>query len=244
MYEETTTLPPEASAIAITCAPPVVVPYGVLELRRLADMIGASSFSLFVAGPMAAASRLVPVFDCQFPGISVLSRRLSSREGIALADMAIDSVGPIWWSPDDGKIAGLGDPGWIRRIAPPAGLASRGLLLPVQSECGRVGVVVFSGENLDMSTTNFSQLHWECFAIFAKVAPTRPLASSRAPTMSKRELECLKLTANGLTSEEIARDLGLSVHTANQYLTNTSQKLNAMNRIHAVAKALRGGLID
>lgn len=242
MYDETITLPPEASAVAITAAPPVVAPYGVPELRRLADMIGASSFSLFVAGPVAAASRLVPVFDCQFPGISLLSRRLSSREGVALADMAIDSVGPIWW--DDGKVPCLGNPRWLRRIAAPAGLASRGLLLPVQSECGRVGVIVFSGENLDPGAAGFSHLHWECFAIFAKVAPTRPLASTRAPTMSKRELECLKLTANGLTSEEIARNLGLSVHTANQYLTNTSQKLNAMNRIHAVAKALRMGLID
>jgi DNA-binding CsgD family transcriptional regulator len=62
--------------------------------------------------------------------------------------------------------------------------------------------------------------------------------------MSKREIECLRLTANGLTSEEIAAELGLSVHTANQYLTSSAQKLNAVNRIHAVAKALRAGLID
>ena len=43
---------------------------------------------------------------------------------------------------------------------------------------------------------------------------------------------------------EIAKRLGLSVHTANQYLANTTQKLNAVNRVHAVAKALRKGLID
>jgi DNA-binding CsgD family transcriptional regulator len=62
--------------------------------------------------------------------------------------------------------------------------------------------------------------------------------------MSRRELECLSLTADGQTSEEIAARLGLSVHTANQYLTNSTQKLNAVNRMHAVAKALRMGLID
>ena len=72
----------------------------------------------------------------------------------------------------------------------------------------------------------------------------KPLDGSNAPAISKRELECLSLTANGLTSEEIAAELGLSVHTANQYLTNTAQKLNAVNRMHAVAKALRLGLID
>jgi DNA-binding CsgD family transcriptional regulator len=57
-------------------------------------------------------------------------------------------------------------------------------------------------------------------------------------------MECLKLTARGLTSEDIARQLGLSVHTANQYLASTTQKLDATNRIHAVAKAMRLGLID
>ena len=62
--------------------------------------------------------------------------------------------------------------------------------------------------------------------------------------MSAREIQCLRLTAEGKTSEEIARRLGLSVHTANQYLSATSQKLNAVNRMHAVAKALRLGLID
>jgi len=62
--------------------------------------------------------------------------------------------------------------------------------------------------------------------------------------MSRREIECLKLTSRGYTSEEIAKELKLSVHTANQYLTQTTQKLNAVNRMHAVAKALRLGLID
>lgn len=71
-----------------------------------------------------------------------------------------------------------------------------------------------------------------------------PVSANQSPAMSRRELECLNLTAEGLTSEEIAKKLGLSVHTANQYLINTTQKLNAVNRVHAVAKALRAGLID
>ena len=62
--------------------------------------------------------------------------------------------------------------------------------------------------------------------------------------MTRRELECLKLTANGYTSEEIARLLKLSVHTTNQYLTQSVQKLNAVSRTQAVAKALRLGLIE
>ena len=54
----------------------------------------------------------------------------------------------------------------------------------------------------------------------------------------------LSYAATFVPRSEIAAQLGLSVHTANQYLTNSAQKLNAVNRMHAVAKALRLGLID
>ena len=88
------------------------------------------------------------------------------------------------------------------------------------------------------------EIHGRCFALFSAVARIRPGEAGRVRAISKRELECLKLTANGHTSEEIARLLKLSVHTANQYLTQTTQKLNAVNRMQAVAKALRMGLIE
>ncbi len=42
---------------------------------------------------------------------------------------------------------------------------------------------------------------------------------------------------------QIAAMLGLSMHTATQYLTSAAQKLDAVSRTHAVAKALRLGLI-
>ena len=62
--------------------------------------------------------------------------------------------------------------------------------------------------------------------------------------LSKRDIECLRLTADGLTSEQIAERLGLSVHTANQYVAAAAEKLDAVNRMHAVAKALRAGIIS
>ncbi|MEQ9248232.1 MAG: helix-turn-helix transcriptional regulator, partial [Nitratireductor sp.] len=87
--------------------------------------------------------------------------------------------------------------------------------------------------------------HSRCHALFTRFLEHDPLpGGTSGPAISRRELQCLKLTANGLTSDEIAKRLGLSVHTANQYLANTTQKLNAVNRVHAVAKALRKGLID
>jgi DNA-binding CsgD family transcriptional regulator len=87
-------------------------------------------------------------------------------------------------------------------------------------------------------------IHARCFSLFSSVSRIRPGDVGLTRAISRRELECLKLTANGYTSEEIARLLKLSVHTANQYLTQSAQKLNAVSRMQAVAKALRLGLIE
>lgn len=62
--------------------------------------------------------------------------------------------------------------------------------------------------------------------------------------LSARERECLQWTAGGKTSQEIAIILGLSEHTVNHYLSAACQKLGAANRAHAVAKAMRSGLLE
>ena len=77
----------------------------------------------------------------------------------------------------------------------------------------------FPGDEIALPADGLFEVHSRCFALFNEVARIRPGESGRFPSISKRELECLKLAANGNTSEEIARLLKLSVHTANQYLT-------------------------
>jgi DNA-binding CsgD family transcriptional regulator len=64
------------------------------------------------------------------------------------------------------------------------------------------------------------------------------------PRISTREQSCLAWTAEGKTSEEIGIILDLSPHTVNHYLGSAARKLGASNRMHAVAKALRLGLIE
>lgn len=62
--------------------------------------------------------------------------------------------------------------------------------------------------------------------------------------LSPQELACLKQLAVGRTNKEIARELGLSPATVATYLKCLFQKLGVDNRCHAVAVALRRGLID
>lgn len=62
--------------------------------------------------------------------------------------------------------------------------------------------------------------------------------------LAPRMVECIHWTAVGKTSEEIAIILGLSAHTVNNYLAAATQKLNAVNRAQAVARALSLGIIS
>lgn len=216
----------------------------VRTCRGLADSINAAGFSFFFAATQGDIRRLAPVFDSEFPGVSLLSRTLSTRQAEAFAQQAIAATAPLWWRSANGEPSlCAAAQSWASEIEAPC-TERAGIAFPVAQERGRSGLVVFSGDGIAMDETGLCETHARCFSLFEEVARQRRQASTRRPPMSKREIECLRLTANGHTSDAIATTLGLSVHTANQYLINSTHKLNAVNRIHAVAKALRIGLID
>lgn len=224
--------------------PPASLAGALARCRALADTIGAKDFSLFFLAAQGETRRLAPVFDSASPRILQMTKALSSRDSETLARKVADSAAPLWWrAPGAPPFLNASARCWAEETQAPAG-AMPGIALPVSIARGRSGAVVFHGGDMAIDEDRLCDLHARCFALFADVALQRIQDCSRDQPVSKRELECLRLTANGSTSEEIAGSLGLSVHTANQYLTNSTHKLNAVNRIHAVAKALRSGLID
>ena len=229
--------------------PATTLAESALRCRDLADDIGAVGFNLLLVAAQGETRRLVPVFDNAFPGVSAVSKALSAPVADGFARKIATAATPLWWRPVDGSCFLRADARiWADEVKSPlAGTAMAGepgIVFPVAQENGRAGAVVFHGDDMLLDGTNLCETHARCFGLFVDVARQRPLDSAKQPAMSKREIECLRLTANGFTSEEIAAALGLSVHTANQYLTSSAHKLNAVNRIHAVAKALRAGLID
>ncbi|MCE4553031.1 response regulator [Roseateles cellulosilyticus] len=62
--------------------------------------------------------------------------------------------------------------------------------------------------------------------------------------LSSREAEVLTLVAHGFSAGEIAKRLGLSLHTVNTHLRNTYGKLAVNNRVQAVNRARDSGQID
>ena len=62
-------------------------------------------------------------------------------------------------------------------------------------------------------------------------------------TLTKREIEVLRLVAEGHTDREVAEMLIISPRTANRHLSNIFVKLDVPGRAAAVAYAIRQGLV-
>ncbi len=223
----------------------VTIPDAVRRCRWIAMDINASAFGLYFVSPSADRPRLVPCFDSDYPGMAGATRNISTAASEEMIQHVRHSTGPRFWSTEiDRPPEAESVFPWIERTAALVP-ETTGIAFPVHAERGQSGLVVFFGANVTpLLGDTIYDIHARCFTLFDAVSRIRPGDTGRAKAMSKRELECLKLTANGYTSEEIARLLKLSVHTANQYLTQSAQKLDAVNRTQAVAKALRLGLID
>jgi DNA-binding NarL/FixJ family response regulator len=70
-----------------------------------------------------------------------------------------------------------------------------------------------------------------------------PRATSSVPQLSPREREIMHLMAEGLTAEKIGEQISVSVETVRTHVRNVIRKLQARNRVHAIALALERGEI-
>jgi DNA-binding CsgD family transcriptional regulator len=69
------------------------------------------------------------------------------------------------------------------------------------------------------------------------------LRHDRPDGLTAREMDVLRLVAAGETNAEIARRLGLSVHTVERHAVNLYRKIDARGRADATAYAVRRGIV-
>jgi non-specific serine/threonine protein kinase len=74
-------------------------------------------------------------------------------------------------------------------------------------------------------------------------ARSAALSGEATSVLTPRELDVLKLVAQGLSNQAIAERLVLSEHTVHRHLANILRKLNLTSRAAAAAWGARGGLI-
>jgi DNA-binding CsgD family transcriptional regulator len=73
--------------------------------------------------------------------------------------------------------------------------------------------------------------------------PDAAVSGEAVSALTPRELDVLKLVAQGLSNPDIARRLVLSEHTVHRHLANILRKLNLSSRAAAAAWGVRTGLV-
>lgn len=128
-----------------------------------------------------------------------------------------------------------------------AGLA-HGLSIPLRSHTGDFAIfslATASGEDID---TRFEKLlpmaHAFSIELFGTVMRININNSTREKdNLTPREVECLFWACEGKTTWEISKIIDVTERTVIFHLTSATKKLGAVNRQHAVAKAMTSGLI-
>ncbi|MGX1100768.1 autoinducer binding domain-containing protein [Amorphus sp. MBR-141] len=163
---------------------------------------------------------------------------------LAFAERRVD---PFTWR--DVRDAGEGGAAQTAFFEEAAGFGlTDGIAIPVRRLSAAPAVAVFAGAAeactapkamalLQVVSTN---AHARLTGAVVHAVP----ATAERGTLTRRERECLQWCAEGKTSWEISQILSISQHTADWYLASAGRKLGAANRLHAVAEALRRGLIS
>jgi DNA-binding NarL/FixJ family response regulator len=80
--------------------------------------------------------------------------------------------------------------------------------------------------------------------LFARPSTTSNGNGGSAPTLTSRELQVLRLAAEGLSNAQVAKRLWISEPTVKSHLSRTYEKLGVSNRTGAARWAERRGLLE
>ncbi len=125
------------------------------------------------------------------------------------------------------------------------------LILQIREVSPQTRVIVLSSDGTEASMARAKEAGAAAYitkdrAIHDVVEALRDVVgtvSERDQLLTQRELEVMRLVANGRDANAIASDLGLSVHTVRSHLQNTLEKLGAHSQIEALALARQRGLL-
>ncbi|CAN7377042.1 LuxR C-terminal-related transcriptional regulator [Pararhizobium sp. LjRoot255] len=108
---------------------------------------------------------------------------------------------------------------------------------------GEAFAILLSGARTEPDRAETADLYLTLLQLFETLERTFEAGVSARDKLSAREIECLRWAAAGKSSDEIAIILGISVYTVSSYFKTATRKLDAVNRMQAIARALRMKLI-
>jgi LuxR family quorum sensing-dependent transcriptional regulator len=227
------------------------------QLRRLSDTaacaelfrgtIAPFGFDTFACGEVDVADRDRTTF--YIIGWPDTWRDFYQASKLIQRDPLLDALPhrpePFTWSDlrRDRKLSGAGTEALDMALAHGW---SEGLVVPLPRSRGRFGLVTLAGHcaDLDTETRAFLCLISICLHTHARaLAPTNGFAMPPAG-LTAREIECLKLVAQGFSDRRMATHLGIAQSTAHEHVENAKRKLKARSRAETIALAASLGIVE
>lgn len=217
------------------------------RLVKIQKLIGADNFAVYRVGEKRSASRqrLVCELENWGAGNAENGPALIGAYGEALIDHVDKTLLPLMWNGRNSNVTAETPDftTFVKRITGEV-LPFAGVAFPVRLGNIGNGFVLFTGEVIDLASDIVVDVHGRACQIMIDLLAMDERKTRAVEALSEREISCLQLAGDGRKSEEIAEKLGLSMHTVNAYLGSATVKLDSVNRMQAIAKAIRLGYIS
>lgn len=217
----------------------------VARLQVMQTILGAEQFAVLRLGGhgLPSTRKLTLSLHNWAQDVDDNARLLLEAYGPALLAHLESSMLPlIWEGAGDNQFAQSGAGTFTTRL-PPRLLPWSGMAFPVRLGAHGNGFVLFMGTFIAPSSDLIVDMHMKSCQVLIDMLACEEKKLAPAEALSEREIACLQMAGDGCISETIAEKMGLSVHTVNAYLGTATTKLDAVNRIQAIAKAIRLGYI-
>jgi LuxR family transcriptional regulator, quorum-sensing system regulator BjaR1 len=176
-------------------------------------------------------------------------RRFYLNQGLVERDPLIDALTyrhqPFTWSElrKDRKLQKIG-----REVLEKAAEAgwTEGLVVPLSRGNNRIGLVSIVGHDTDLGPDEraFLCLISICLHGHARSLVRREGFAIPPAGLTTREVQCVRLVAQGLTDNAIAKRLSIATSTAHEFVEKAKRRLKTRTRVEMVAIAAALGIID
>jgi DNA-binding CsgD family transcriptional regulator len=237
-----------------TEADPSVTPKGrgrkgadlLQQMAALQRQLNARNFAVFrVSGSGLSSKRSIKLLADNFPYGQPGAQLILDLYGEAMVQHLEGSILPLLWNgKEETSTAETADfDTFVTRLRGRT-LPFAGIAFPVRLGASGNGFAIFTSAYLDLTSESIIETHMQVTGALARQLQQEERRGQPAEMLTEREIACLQMAGDGHISEEIAEKLGLSVHTVNAYLGTATTKLDSVNRIQAIAKAIRLGYIN
>jgi DNA-binding CsgD family transcriptional regulator len=222
------------------------------RLARLAKELGfQGAVYVHIGHAFRALGRGAEVAPLRFVASSVFDRRLYLETGALHVDrtivQAVNTNTPSAWTTAPDARQGEAQRQLNARLRG-RGIQA-GVVAPVQDYAAGPAYInfysAFAGEAERCLRERAAPLAFAASSFHERAKTGTPTAQQSARLLlTCREIDCLRLAALGLTAQETADALDVTVRTVEFHLKNAAEKFGASNKVRAVALAVSQGLIE